>query len=125
MTTILIVDNDSAIRGLMAKLLSFLGYAVMAAGNGLEAVDVFCSNAERIDLILTDLRMPVMDGYEAVAQIWKLKPTARIVCMSASPGAHCPAGASFLPKPFTVQSVRECIGRAMLNGGAGCLREIA
>lgn len=117
MTKILVVDDDSAIRGVISTLLTALGYEVVTAGNGLEAVDVFCADAERIGLVLTDLRMPVMNGYEAVREIWRVKPAVRVVCMSSAE-ARCPAGATFLAKPFTVVEVRDCIGRALSEPAA-------
>jgi len=109
---ILVVEDDSAIRDVIARLLTLLGHEVVTASNGLEGVDLFCSDADGIGLVVTDLRMPVMDGYEAVRQIWRVKPAMRIVCMS-SLDAGCPAGATFLAKPFTVAEVRDCIGRAL------------
>jgi len=93
-------------------MLAALGYAVVTAANGLDALDLFHSEGESIALVITDLRMPVMDGCEAVAQIRKLNPSARIICMS-SDFERCPEGATLLPKPFSLAAVQECVARAL------------
>ena len=112
MTKILVVEDDPAIRDVISRILAVLGYEVLTAGNGLEGVDLFFAEAEHIGLVLTDMRMPVMGGSEAVREIWRVKPATPVVCMSSS-DTGCPSGATFLAKPFTVAEVRICIGRAL------------
>jgi CheY-like chemotaxis protein len=112
---VLVVDDDDSVRKVMAQMLTVLGYAVVTATNGLEALDLFDAQREQIDLVITDLRMPVMDGYETVERIKKVKPAARIICMSSHSAVPCPTGARFLPKPFTLASVEECVGRAICD----------
>jgi CheY-like chemotaxis protein len=98
----------------MSQLLAALGFDVMTARNGQEAVELFQSAAEEISLIVTDIRMPVMDGYEAVRRIKTVKPAIRVILMSSS-DAECPEGAAFLAKPFTIAEVRECINNVMAD----------
>jgi CheY-like chemotaxis protein len=113
MQTVLVVDDDSSVRNVMSQILENLGYDVVTASHGLEAVTLFQAERCRIDLVMTDLRMPVMDGYEAVALLRAANPSVRIVCMSSYLAESCPAGAFFLEKPFTVQSVRDCVRKAL------------
>ena len=110
---ILVVDDDDSVRGVMAQMLAVLGYAVVTAANGLDAVDLFSSQPEQIHLVVTDLRMPVMDGYEVVDRIRELKPVARIICMSSYSTAAHPAGTTFLAKPFTLAAVKDCVDRVL------------
>lgn len=114
MTKILVVEDDPAIRDVISRILAVLGYEVLTAGNGLEGVDLFFAEAEHIGLVLTDLRMPVMGGSEAVREIWRVRPAMPVVCMSSSE-TGCPKGAAFLAKPFTLADVRKCVGEALLQ----------
>ena len=93
MRRVLVVDDDSSVRRVMAQMLEALGYGVVTARNGLDALNLFCWEGEEIDLVVTDLRMPVMDGYEAVDRMRKLSPDVRIICMSSDLARACPAGA--------------------------------
>ena len=113
MRRVLVVDDDSSVRRVMAQMLAALGYTVVTARNGLDALDLFCWEGEGIDLVVTDLRMPVMDGYEAVEGIRKLNASVPIICMSSHLVKACPAGVTFLPKPFTLAAVRQCVDRAL------------
>lgn len=113
MRRVLVVDDDSSVRRVMAEMLAALGYTVVTAQHGLDAVDVFQSQGEQIDLVVTDLRMPVMDGYQAVELIRKAKPAVRIICMSSYLDQACPAGTTFLAKPFTLAEVQDCVGRVL------------
>jgi two-component system cell cycle sensor histidine kinase/response regulator CckA len=114
LTKILIAEDDQAVRELMSRLLMALGFHVLMAGNGQEAVDLFRSTTENINLIITDIRMPVMDGYEAVRQIKAMKPEIRVIFMSSS-DATGPEGAAFLAKPFTIAEVQECIQNVLAD----------
>ena len=112
MRRVLVVDDDSSVRRVMSQILVSLGYAVVTAWNGLDALDRFTSEGEDIDLVITDLRMPVMDGRETMERIRKLNPAARIICMS-SDSELCPAGTAFLSKPFSLGAVRDSVDRAL------------
>ena len=113
-TKILLAEDDPAVRELMSRLLTALGFDVVVAVNGQEAVELFQSATEEINLIVTDIRMPVMDGHEAVRRIGMMKPAIRVIFMSSSDAA-CPEGAAFLAKPFTIAEVRECISNVLAD----------
>lgn len=68
MPTALVVDDSRAIRMILARTLRELGYEVREAGNGREALDMMGSPA-RIDLVMADWNMPVMDGLELLRQV--------------------------------------------------------
>ena len=79
--TILVIEDDDASRQLVTYLLESAGHRVLAAENG--ALGLGLALAERPDLILCDLQMPVMNGYEATRQIHALAPKLPIVGQTA------------------------------------------
>ncbi|GEM_PF-3222596 len=106
-------DDDASVRRVIFQLLAVLGHEVVTAANGLEGLDLFGAEDPQIDVILTDLQMPVMNGYEAVHHIRKLKPAARIICMSSHSGQALPPGTGFLPKPFSLTAIQDCVDPAL------------
>jgi two-component system cell cycle sensor histidine kinase/response regulator CckA len=89
------------------------GHEVLTAANGLEGLAVFRSYAKMIDLIITDLQMPVMDGYEFIGRIRDSKPDAKLICMSGFSEQGPPKGVAFLPKPFLPQDARALVNAAL------------
>ena len=79
---ILIVEDDETSSWLLGEMLGNLGKKVLYATNGLEAVEI-CRNNTDIDLILMDMRMPVMDGYEATRQIRQFNKKSFIIAQTA------------------------------------------
>lgn len=121
MTTILIAEDEPDIRQLVELTLSFGGFTVLAAANGAEAVEK--AKADRPDLILLDVRMPRMTGYEACAALKEDAATANIpvVFLSAKgqedevrSGLGCGA-ADYILKPFSpeqlISRVRELVAQ--------------
>ncbi len=104
--TILLAEDDESVRELVEHTLTNLGYTVLPARNGREAVDVFGRNRENVSLALLDVAMPVMGGKEAFEAMYKVSPGLKVVFMSgyAADGAHetflLITGAPFLAKPF-------------------------
>ena len=80
---IMLVDDDSAIRQMLARLLTGEGYDVLLAVNGSESVQVV--RATDIDLVLLDLNMPGMDGWETFEQLVSENPMLPIVVITARP----------------------------------------
>lgn len=112
--SVLIAEDDDNNFYLMKELLSDLNLKIIRASNGLEAVDAF-KTGERIDLVLMDIKMPFMDGYEATRQILEERPDARILAQTAYADDEIKAIESgcmgFISKPFVkdrfVSLVRE------------------
>ncbi len=80
--TILLVEDDPAVRGLSLRMLEQLGYHAIATAGGAEALQVAASNSARIDLLLTDVVMPHMSGVELAKQIRIGHPKIRVLYVS-------------------------------------------
>jgi PAS domain S-box-containing protein len=109
--TILVVEDDTAVRQLTNRILSDCGYRVFEASNGAEAL-AFCERSvEMLDLMITDVVMPKMGGHELVERVSKLRPGLGILYISGyTDGAilnqgGVAAGPQFLQKPFTPQNL--------------------
>ena len=92
--TILLVDDESGVRRLLRRIFVGLRYTVIEADNGLEALRLVHEQQKAIDLILTDIELPMMKGTEFAARVLDAYPEQRIVLMSAY--ASSPKGFSRL-----------------------------
>jgi PAS domain S-box-containing protein len=105
--TVLVVEDEPAMREVIRRILDRSGYHAVAAASGQEALDVLASQLEHIDVLLTDVIMPRMQGKELAGRIRILQPAARVVFMSGytqgllgtqgvlQPGVH------LIEKPFS------------------------
>jgi len=114
--TILLVDDESALRHLCAKALTRAGYRVHEACNGPEALRVFDECGDTIDLLLTDMRMPHMTGSELARRLRRRRNTLKLLCVSGFPGGADPEPRmDFLCKPFSrdelLGKIREVLDR--------------
>jgi two-component system cell cycle sensor histidine kinase/response regulator CckA len=103
--TILLVDDEEGVRKLIQAVLQSHGYDVLEASNGKAAVAVHEKNEHKIDLVLTDIVMPQMSGFELVRYLSERSPRLKILYMSGyrdhGNGANGLLGRAFLHKPFT------------------------
>jgi CheY-like chemotaxis protein len=83
MATILVAEDEEAIRSLLFVILKAGGHQVVAAANGVEAVALYRSSPDRFDLVITDIKMPVMDGIESTRRIKSIYPDMPIIAQSA------------------------------------------
>lgn len=114
--TILLVEDEPAVRQLFAQALMRAGYRVHEARNGAEALKVFDEHGDAIDLLLTDLRMPYMGGAELAQHLRNRRKTLKLICVSGYPGGtDLEVGTDFLAKPFSrddlLAKVREVLDR--------------
>jgi CheY-like chemotaxis protein len=114
--TILLVEDEPAVRQLFAQALTRAGYRVYEARNGQEAIKVFDQYSDAIDLLLTDMRMPYMGGAELAQHLRARSLTLKLLCISGYPGGDAKdLGADFLAKPFSrddlLAKVREVLDR--------------
>jgi CheY-like chemotaxis protein len=115
--TILVVDDDVALRGTMAMMLECDGFRVLSASNGLEALQVLEGNSD-IAAVLLDLFMPVMGGRETFHQIRHFRASLPVIFVSGydmSELEQDPATApdGYIRKPFTFTHLTSAIGAAL------------
>ena len=121
--TILVVDDDSQMRGLCRAALEQAGYFVMEAGDGKQALAE--TQEAAVDLILLDLCMPDMDGLEFLETVRVESPGLKIVTMSGFmggvllPAAKHLGGTAALIKPFSPDSLVSLVGELLAEGGPG------
>lgn len=114
--TILLVEDEPAVRQLFAAALIRAGYAVYEARNGQEAMKVFDQHGDSIDLLLTDMRMPYMGGAELAHHLRARRRTLKLLCISGYPGnLDAELAIDFLAKPFSreelLKKVREVLDK--------------
>jgi two-component system cell cycle sensor histidine kinase/response regulator CckA len=105
--SVLLVEDDGAVRGFARAALSSRGFKVLEAANGRQALDLLRTHSEPIDLILTDIVMPEMDGKELADRARECRPELAVLFTSghardriATEGA-VEEGVHFIPKPFS------------------------
>jgi len=119
--TILLVEDDSALRAIVHTSLSRLGYQVLDAADGIKALDVWKAHRNEIRLVLTDMVMPGgMNGIELGAQLLKENPQLKVIYASgysaevAGKDFPLQEGVNFLTKPFQRSKLAQVV-RAMLD----------
>ena len=80
---ILVVDDESRMRKLVKDFLTREGYKVLEAGDGMEAMDIFYENSNEIDLIILDIMMPKMDGWQVCREIRKISTQVPVIMLTA------------------------------------------
>jgi two-component system cell cycle sensor histidine kinase/response regulator CckA len=109
MARILVIDDDQSVRDLISKYLKHVGYDVLTAYNGLEGVKAFRCCPDLIDVVLTDLQMPVMTGCEVVRHILRARPAAKVICMAGFREHLRIEGIPLLRKPFSLVELSHLI----------------
>jgi len=102
--TILLVEDEEAVRNLVSEILSRLGYRVLVAADGIAALALSQRCREPIHLLLTDVIMPGMDGRELAERMMVLRPDTRILFMSGYADPPIPADV-LLQKPVTLAAL--------------------
>jgi PAS domain S-box-containing protein len=123
--TLLIVEDDSAVRQVAARVLKERGYTVLEARRPSEARRICAEHGSAIDLLLTDVIMPECTGTELARELNQLHPRMRVVYMSGYPGGAASRagalghGAGYLEKPFSPAALTEKIVAAMRTSNPG------
>jgi two-component system cell cycle sensor histidine kinase/response regulator CckA len=117
--TILLVEDEEGLRALNARGLASRGYSVLEAGNGVEAIEVLQKNGGQVDLVVSDVVMPEMDGPTLLKELRKRNPALKIIFVSGYAeeafAKSLPQGEqfSFLPKPFTLKQLVGAVKETM------------
>jgi two-component system OmpR family response regulator len=94
MPTILVVDDNLAIRSLLLLGLKKEGVTVLSAADGIRALEIYRENAERIDLVLLDMEMPGLDGPKTFVALQKIDPEVRCCFLTGHSGYSAETAAS-------------------------------
>lgn len=105
MPTVLIVDDEAALRGLVRHVLEQVGYEVLEAGDGLAAYSLVQERRGGLDLLITDIVMPQMTGAELIERLEAEYANLKILCISAYADQMSANCHYFLAKPFTAMAL--------------------
>jgi two-component system, cell cycle sensor histidine kinase and response regulator CckA len=109
--TVLIVDDEVAIREIAQNSLEAHGYQTLTANDGVEAISLYMQHPQDIDLVIVDMMMPSMDGSLAIRALKQINPQVRIVAVSGLVTSDVCSDVTdtdvlaFLPKPFTTKDL--------------------
>ena len=117
----LLIEDEQAVRKIVATMLTRLGFTVIEAADGLDAVAAFRRHQHEVRLVLCDLTMPRMNGWQTLVALRKLAPGIPVILASGYDEAQVMAGdhaewpQAFLGKPYRLKGLRDAIGRALLH----------
>jgi CheY-like chemotaxis protein len=117
--TVLLVEDEQLILGLAKVMLEKIGYRVLAAGTAEKALEIAEKHGHEIQLLLTGVLMPGMNGRDLAERLQTLYPGMKILFMSGYcsnamfPGGMAHQGINFLPKPFTLRVLADKVGSAV------------
>ncbi len=112
---VLVIDDEESILASVGKILERFGYRVLTAKNGAEAVSLYARRGDEIDVVLTDMAMPVMDGPSTIIALKIMNPKVKVIGSSGhatSEGVAKAVGAGvkhFIPKPYTAGAILNVI----------------
>lgn len=118
---ILVVDDEPSIREITGQTLESFGYNVLTANDGVEAIAKFAQNKNKVQLVLTDMSMPVLGGTSAIKAIEKINPSIRVIATSGllaqKFGAENIGRAlkGFLQKPYTTEQLLRMVYDVLQN----------
>ncbi|HEX7510524.1 MAG TPA: response regulator [Chitinivibrionales bacterium] len=118
--SILVIDDEEAIRDYLNAFLNQAGYRVLEADNGITALQVLMH--EQVDIVITDLVMPEKEGIETIKEIKQLYPLCTVIAMSGSvfgstylPMARMLGAEAVIQKPFNKQTMLDAIYSILTN----------
>ena len=117
--TVLLVEDEEMLCTMAATMLERLGFSVLKANDGFEALEIFGQHRNKIKFVLTDLTMPRMNGWDTLTALRKLQPDITVILASGYDLAHVMEGdhpelpQAFLAKPYNLNALGDAIGIAM------------
>jgi CheY-like chemotaxis protein len=116
---VLVVDDEDPILDLVQKVLKRYGYRVLLAKNGVEAVELYTRRQKEVDVVITDMVMPIMDGPATITALQAINPNVRIIgssgfvskdgqTKSKNAGVKC-----FIPKPYTAEALLNTLNEVL------------
>lgn len=116
MAGVLIVDDDPAMRRMLSLIFAEDGFTVFTAANGVEALNFPLLRAGEMDIVITDVRMPEMNGLELAETLRAQQPSLPVLILTACP-EYAEAGSrgalQVMAKPFEIQSLLNSVRRLL------------
>ena len=105
--TILLIEDEDLVRSTTKRMLEASGYTVIEAIDGVEGVEVFIKEKQRIDLVLLDMLLPQKSGEEVLDELLTLDPHVRVVLVSGRPvsAEAFPAASCVVAKPYGLETL--------------------
>jgi CheY-like chemotaxis protein len=122
--TVLLAEDDETIRAMVARQFERRGCRVLAVADGLEALALFRDHVDEVDLAVLDVRMPNLEGPQALLEMLALRPRLAAIVVSgfadsnADLGALLRGGVRFVPKPVRASQLVE-VACEMMDAAAG------
>ncbi len=120
---VLLAEDNEMVRDMIAIMLEQLGYQVMKANDGMEALELFHACHNEICLVLSDIIMPRMDGWKTLAAIKGIRQDIPVLLISGcyeraqvQPQKDCQKPQAFLQKPFSKKGLKEALDRILTDG---------
>jgi PAS domain S-box-containing protein len=115
--TVMLVEDDVSVRGLVVAMLGRLGYQVLAAERADDALEQLAAHAGEVHLLVADIIMPGMSGRELATRALATRPAMRVLLTSghgaAASGQPLAAGFAFMPKPFSIETLAQRVRDAL------------
>jgi two-component system cell cycle sensor histidine kinase/response regulator CckA len=121
--TVLVVEDDESLRELTTEILKEIGYDVLVASNGRQALEICEANGRNIQLMISDMVMPEMDGLQLAEKVAGAHPGMKIILMSGYTEhavmrqRSVPPGIHFVHKPFTPTALRAKVREVLASDG--------
>jgi DNA-binding NtrC family response regulator len=122
--TILVVDDDDAVRRILRKVLESKPYRVVDSGHPLRACELFDADPAGIDLLVTDLKMPAISGQQVAAHVWAARPDLPVLFISGYSDQEYARELNgprsrFIEKPFSSDVLLDGVSELLAIAGAG------
>jgi PAS domain S-box-containing protein len=117
--TVLLVEDEASLRAVVSTAVKSMGFKVLEAQDGITAVNIFQKRQSEIRLVITDLTMPCMDGWETLTALRKIAPNIPVILASGYSEAQVMAGHhpelphAFLSKPYEFETLSDAISHVL------------
>ena len=116
---VLLVEDNEMVRNLVENMLKYLGYRVICAQDGFEALQIFRNKSRSIGLVLSDISMPGKNGWQVLSEMREVRSDIPVILasgyyeVSIQPHKYTHKPHAFLPKPFTMSALNDTIQTVM------------
>jgi two-component system cell cycle sensor histidine kinase/response regulator CckA len=123
LATIVVAEDEAMVRSVVTHVLEGVGHRILSAEDGEQALALVLGHPEPIDLLISDIAMPRLDGHALARQVREQRPAVRVLLISGhgwqaeTPAVPAVTGIDFLQKPFSAEVLLETVARLLARGG--------